>query len=533
MIAWYRSPYEIDPWWDGRGRLLSFSRLFNDQILFEGGGWSETEIAGNQALIKVRASAALHAAIAKALPVVHDLASAYTPTRFKPTLRGGEVMFTTQAVACKPWQWADREVLSDLEYDAVRRKRDALIREADRAGKHIFTPVDDFEKMHLLSLLGRAGYGLDRVSTGTFPTTSVVTNFTGADEAPLSEGGAWSGPTVTGWNTCRRVSNACQRTAVGIDGMAYRVGATSGADCESGFDISNTTGSGYAYLRIANPGSALATDGYLSGYNIGVNAQSYRLDNDSFTAIGSAVAYSPGAGDGFGNEMISTTLAIYKRVSGTWSSLTSTTDATYSAAGVIGVQIQTSSGVLDNYFGGVIVTTRTVSVNDSVTVTESVTMNVKLMPNQNDAVSIAESVSVNVVNMPQVNDAVSVSEAVTMNVLLNPQVNDAVTVAESVALNVHLMPTVEDSLTVADALTVNVVNMPSVSDDVSVAESVNVNCLLNPQVSDDVTVTEVVSVYLGLNITVDETVTVVDSLTVIVGEATLRPRRLLVLGVGR
>jgi hypothetical protein len=59
-----------------------------------------------------------------------------------------------------------------------------------------------------------------------FPTTSIISTFTGADENPLSEGGAWSGSVEGGGEVdCQRLSNQCTRGSASSSG-AYRASAS-------------------------------------------------------------------------------------------------------------------------------------------------------------------------------------------------------------------------------------------------------------------------------------------------------------------
>src|SRR3990172_5486048 len=157
-----------------------------------------------------------------------------------------------------------------------------------------------------------------------------------------------------------------------------------------------------------------------------------------------------------------------------------------------------------------------ITVNDAVTLTESLTMLILLFPNVFDAVTVAESVVMNLINMPSVFDAVTVSESVTMNVLLMPSVSDSITVAEdSTVLLPFLVPSVSDAVTVAESVTMNVILMPSVNDSVTVAEDVTMNVLLMPNVNDTVTIVESVTMNLLLMPSVSDNVTVADETTVL------------------
>ena len=354
MLAWYRVPMLLVPFGTFLAREPAIMGQFGAEIAADGGSYSGTEIDGEAVLVKVRASNALHNDLALAYQAV-DPATTWTPTRRKPTPISGDTITTEgPAVPCTPWEWKDREVLSDEALDGYKRKRDDLITEAARKGHVRFAPVDQFDKALLLQLCSDAGYGLDRISTGTFPTTGLISAF-GGTEDPLSEGGTWGALGTAYGGAMQAVAGGVRTTGAGDDSSYYNV-STYGPDAECYALIASMAGvEGAGVLcRVVSPGGSGTVDGYL-GFAVGGNGLVYRIDNGAATSLSSA-AWSHATGDSIGHEVISTTLTTYKKVSGTWSSVTSTTDATYSAAGYVALWLQNNAtNRLDDFSGGTVV----------------------------------------------------------------------------------------------------------------------------------------------------------------------------------
>lgn len=158
------------------------------------------------------------------------------------------------------------------------------------------------------------------------------------------------------------------------------------------------------------------------------------------------------------------------------------------------------------------------NVNDSVTITESVTARLNpMLFNVFDAPAVTESVTMNVKNMPSVFDTVTAGESVTINLINMPSVFDGVTVSEAVTMNVIVMPNVFDSVLAAESVTVLLAQLRvSSGDDVSVTESVTVTLVdaagtITISANDSVTLAESVTVYMLLPASSFDTVSVIDA----------------------
>ena len=186
-----------------------------------------------------------------------------------------------------------------------------------------------------------------------FPTTAVLDNFNRTDENPVGNGN-WSGPLFSGDPQCRLLSNELGTSA--DFSSSYWSAATFGGACEV---YATNTGTGLAkalFLRIANPNNA-SMDGYElncshSGNTLGV----YRVDDKAETLIGSTFSQAVGVGAAYGLEANGSTLTVYYKASGgSWTSLGTRSDSTYSAAGNLGVFLANGDDDIDDFGGGTMV----------------------------------------------------------------------------------------------------------------------------------------------------------------------------------
>lgn len=153
------------------------------------------------------------------------------------------------------------------------------------------------------------------------------------------------------------------------------------------------------------------------------------------------------------------------------------------------------------------------SVNDTVTVTESITVMVSDEPNVNDQVTVTESITMMVDDNPNVFDTVTVTEVVTMEVFGgDPNVFDTVTITESVTLLIEqLVPDVSEDVTITEAITMLMDLNIDVAEDVTVTDVVTeISVPTGASVTDDVTVSESVEMMVDLNINVNDSVTVTE-----------------------
>lgn len=185
-----------------------------------------------------------------------------------------------------------------------------------------------------------------------FPTTGVLDTFNRANENPLAA--PWAGPVIPFTNVLKIVSAKC--VADTAAGEMYR--GAYGADEEAYVTISVlpvTFTPLYVYVRLANPNTA-SLDGYAFFYADPGDYRIFRIDNNVLTSLNTFSSTTLASGDGIGLEAIGTTITIYKRIAGVWSSVGAVTDATYAAGGAIGLAINDTTGAVVNFGGGTVVT---------------------------------------------------------------------------------------------------------------------------------------------------------------------------------
>ncbi len=200
-----------------------------------------------------------------------------------------------------------------------------------------------------------------------FPTTSVLTSFTGTDEDPLSEGGNWTtgaSVAITGLgisgNQTRTSNQAGARSGIAMYDIAQY-----GGPCEVFTTLSvlptNGAGATYVFARI----SALTTtpNGYSLDWRLTGGVPTMRLlryDAGVTSDVVSSWTQALSVGDKIGLELNGSTLTPYVFTGGSWITTGSPgTDATYGAAGYIGFGITDVNARVDDFGGGTIVSAST------------------------------------------------------------------------------------------------------------------------------------------------------------------------------
>jgi len=206
-----------------------------------------------------------------------------------------------------------------------------------------------------------------------FPTTSVLTSFTGTDEDPLSEGGNWTGPIRTGKNPLRRVSNTvAAKTAGNNTNHMYWTTPTFGPDTEVFLTISTLPGNGSDFAlwaRVASPASG-SMAGYVLDY-VGVTGAAndtwdiYKFTSDAGALLGSLGTQEVSAGDKIGFEVVGSGATVTCRGwyynGSSWAQVgsdqTDSTGTRITAAGFIGIEASplSSPGRADDFGGGTVV----------------------------------------------------------------------------------------------------------------------------------------------------------------------------------
>jgi hypothetical protein len=179
-----------------------------------------------------------------------------------------------------------------------------------------------------------------------FPTTPILDDFNRADEGPPPSAN-WTGPmTAGGPNGLQVVSNQCQRGAP--YGGAWWNASTFGPDSEV-YLTARGSSDFYVYLRMTGALGTSAQTGYRANW-FGDEVRIRRVDSGSGTVIGGPYAVTgPVTGNKFGLEAVGSTITAYVDTGSGWTAVGSVVDATYSTAGVIGVE---TDGTFDDFGGG-------------------------------------------------------------------------------------------------------------------------------------------------------------------------------------
>lgn len=151
------------------------------------------------------------------------------------------------------------------------------------------------------------------------------------------------------------------------------------------------------------------------------------------------------------------------------------------------------------------------SLTDNVTVSESVQLQVVSFVNTSDSISVSESTTPVVVSLVSVSDSITVSEELFVLLVSLISVSDSVTLTEVLTLMVESYINVSDSITVSEAITALLVSLVSVSDSVSVTESTNLTQVENINVSDSISVSESLKLEVVSFVNVSDSITVSES----------------------
>jgi hypothetical protein len=353
-VAYYLSPYEARSVAAGVGRRVAFDAATAD-IQAAGGDWTESEIdgggnKGNVALVRVRADAATLANLATTWQVVADPTLPWTGTRKVPRSAAGEVAWDGGRTApCRPLAGMLVDVPDDAGLVLRQKLVDALIAKAAKDGYARLSGLPWDEAARVLAACAKAGFPLDRVSTGTFPTTGLLDDFNRANNASL--GANWS--TLDTYASLGITSNACQPNASSGSGAYWNV-ATFGPDSENYVTVAAIGGSSQffdQYVRVGTPGGNYNAYAHECTTNAGAL---YRVDAKVYTQLGAGLTITVAAGNIIGLEVIGSTLTLYKNA-GSWASNASRTDSTYSAAGNIALFADNTGIHFDDFSGGTVV----------------------------------------------------------------------------------------------------------------------------------------------------------------------------------
>jgi hypothetical protein len=210
-----------------------------------------------------------------------------------------------------------------------------------------------------------------------FPTNAnVIDNFNRADGnlsgSTTSSGATWS--TIGINQSSNGLTNAGNEMAEPSSGQQGLLSSTYGPDTEMYVDVTTLPTSGnYVFMTERISGGGTGTwNGYGMIYIKGSpDTWQLRKYTGGVQAVGSPLAtgsQSISAGDSIGFSVIGNTLtAWYKPVAGSWISIITATDSTYTGAGQMGFELGDTTLRLDNLSGGNVVTNQPPAAPPSLT----------------------------------------------------------------------------------------------------------------------------------------------------------------------
>ncbi|MGH2359056.1 MAG: hypothetical protein ACRDGM_00715 [bacterium] len=356
QTAWFLSLYRRLPGAQ-RGRYCAMDDL-TPEIGLTGGGWTESEIDGDRAVVLVQSSSRmlnliglLHRQLSET-----EARAAWTYTRRKPFWdeRSRTIRFSaTQRARCKR--------LAELPHELPASNRSREL----EALTGLWSAVGFGEGWRLSAEEIRRGArsGYAPIQGAAFPTTSILDNFNRANEDPLSDAGRWASPWFSSSGVMQIVSNVAKGTAaITFDDMT-RVTAY-GPDCEVFSTLvtkSATPGAANWYhgTRIASPGTGSMdcydfTTEWVAGAGNDIS-KIVRIDNTVQTVLGATFVQEQVNGDRAGGASIADSHTFYYNGGGGWTALATRGDATYMTTGRIGFGLKESDIELDDFGGGTVV----------------------------------------------------------------------------------------------------------------------------------------------------------------------------------
>ncbi len=181
-----------------------------------------------------------------------------------------------------------------------------------------------------------------------FPTTGVLDTF---NRANGNVGANWTAPVWTDIDPLTIVSNTVRFSTVGNDAGGYWNPNSFGPDCEV-FLTMTSVDDVYMILRGTTPGDP-TLDGYAGRFQPG-STFVYRIDNAVKTQLGATITTTISNADAAGAAAVGSDITVYTNHGGTWASVGTRSDATYSASGRIGLFSGSVATQGDDFGGGTV-----------------------------------------------------------------------------------------------------------------------------------------------------------------------------------
>jgi len=153
---------------------------------------------------------------------------------------------------------------------------------------------------------------------------------------------------------------------------------------------------------------------------------------------------------------------------------------------------------------------KSVSVSDTVTVTDTPTIRLISNVSKSDTVTVTDTPTIRRVSYISVSDTVTFTDTPTIQRVSNVSKSDTVTVTDTPTIRRVSHPSVSDTVTVTDTPTIMEVSHVSVSDTITVTDGPTIEQAYNVSVSDSITVSDTPTIRIVSNVNVSDSVTVTD-----------------------
>lgn len=176
----------------------------------------------------------------------------------------------------------------------------------------------------------------------------LLDNFNRANEGP---------PPSSSWtnviNGLKVVSNACKGNGSGVQNVSFW-NTQMGPDVDVEVTLDSKGGTNqFVELYL---GMTTQSSGTMDGYCVRMNPQSgtdqvifFRIDNGTFAQIGSVIGQEITGGDKIRFRRVGDVISVWRHDGSDWAELGNRTDATYSAAGYVGIGIAHTIAILDDF----------------------------------------------------------------------------------------------------------------------------------------------------------------------------------------
>jgi hypothetical protein len=352
-IGWFLAPFKtkmIGP------REIRYCAIddFTDDIRSVGGAWDGTRIDDNTGIMLVRATQEILNKIKLGSDVA--ITSVEDPTPYWKSTKTSPI--SNKISNNRTIEDISKCLLDDKKWGELKALAESLAKESDQKGYIKIAKGDWAITAQLLVFLGKAGYGMDKISTGTFPTTGVLDTFDRADSV-TTIGGNWTILKVYVGSTDYGIStNQAYNPDGGCYTSLYYNLSTYGADSEAYMTLGTVPGdvadSIDLHVRVTSPG------GSFDSYDLCIDLDNppedweiYEITDGTGAALaGGTTTQAIANGYKVGLEVIGNVITGYVNTGSAWAAVLSKSDATLTTAGYLGMYGTANTTWRYNDFGG-------------------------------------------------------------------------------------------------------------------------------------------------------------------------------------